>query len=292
MRITDFAAAGTTDWTPALNAVTTLMLTNHNDRVLYVPGDIDYSFKSRPNPIPVGLMIVGEQPMECNGWGAALVADYDEPNPEAGFLTWQGGVPFHGVGGGLKNIQITRGQGKTGGTAVKVLAQNADNRAGQMDFTKVYIGSGGGAPGIWDYGLLIDGTTVTNPGAMGVRKIEAYSLEVTNTRLAAVELRNTVHVAMTSLIVVQGPGCSYPAVVRLTGGPATDQQSQSVHLKAVGIWGTLALDYVKNFTVDGFVNTLSVTPNAYWGLVTANITNPVPTIPAARKILIVAPPNP
>ncbi len=86
------------------------------------------------------------------------------------------GQAARGTGGGLKNITILKGDGYSGGDAIKLYATSINNRPGEMVFDNVLIYGTG--TGLWTRGFHLDGTDADVPGGRGVRSVHLRKVRV------------------------------------------------------------------------------------------------------------------
>lgn len=209
-------------------------------------------FAAAPNPITAGIRIMGN----ANKNGTWLIADYNEPMPENGFLTWNGSFPAAGGGGGggLQSLHISKGSGKTGGTAIKIAGIDSGHRSGFMAFDDLYINSAFGAPGYWDHNLIADGSCCTAKGSNGVRDIVLTNFQFGQSQPQiegeSVIIRNVVHMYMSNglIFTAQRGG------IHVTGvGTADEDTSHDILVSNVNIEGSLILDNVEGATFDGWL---------------------------------------
>ena len=109
-------------------------------------------------------------------------------------LLWNGDDAFHGTGGALKNINICKKDGFTGGDAIKLLAISDSERPGEHLFDNVLVLGEGAAT--WARAWHVDGTACTTAGSKGVRNIYFRKCRAADTTQAnqSVYLNQAVHV--------------------------------------------------------------------------------------------------
>ena len=130
-----------TDNTPALNAaIYTLVPVGvptlaPRSPQLYFPAGL-YLFKSQPNPITGGLVLVGDGASSNHtGCGTQLLVDYNAASDTEPFLRWDGSV--QSIGGGARHMYIFTT--RTGGIALNPYAISNGTRPGEMYFEDVWV---------------------------------------------------------------------------------------------------------------------------------------------------------
>jgi hypothetical protein len=205
-----------------------------------------------PNPITAGIRILGNG----NRNGTWLIADYNEPKPDNGFLTWNGSFSSAGGGGGggLQHLHISKGSGKTGGTAIKIEGIDGAHRSAFMTFDDLYINSAFGASGYWDHNLIADGSCCTTKSSNGVRDIILTNFHFGQSQPQvegeSILVRNVVHMYISNglIFTAQHGG------IHVTGIDAADEHSShDILISNVNIEGSLILDNVEGATFDGWL---------------------------------------
>lgn len=209
-------------------------------------------FATAPSPITAGIRIVGSD----NRNGTWLVADYNESKPDNGFLTWNGAFSAAGggIGGGLDHLHISKGSGKTGGTAIKVEGIDSAHRSGFMTFNDLYINSAFGSPGYWDHHFVADGSCCTDKGSNGVRDIILTNFHFGQSQPQAegesILLRNVVHAYISNGLIFT----SQRGGIHVTGMDSADEHSShDILISNVNIEGSLILDDTEGVTFEGWL---------------------------------------
>lgn len=256
---------GKTDETYGFHAAV-LAASAQSHTLAFPPGT--YRFARRPDPIPVGLRLAGAGSCGSTpGAGTYLVADYDEPDPEAGFLTWDGSHPagYRGTGGGITDIALYKAAGCSGGTALKFTGSDDNHRAGYSFLSNIIITG----KGIWDIGLMVDGSLLTTPGGRGVRTTHVQNLNVARVIRpgASVLLRGATHFYwFGGQIMPVGVGNRTGLLVE--GRPGENHQSSNIHIMGVNVLEDLTFDYADTFLFFGRVGRdLTITRNCNTGMV-------------------------
>lgn len=126
--------------------------------------------------LPRGVVIRGKSGAQGSTPGQGCTITHNSNNS---LFTWDGtGGSAIGTGGGVRDILITKGDGYSGGTAIKFLATSDSQRPGEMVIDNVLI-SGAGA-GQWAIGFHADGTAANTAGTRGVRSIHFRKFRVAN----------------------------------------------------------------------------------------------------------------
>jgi len=209
-------------------------------------------FAAAPKPIPAGVKIVGNQ----NRNGTWLIADYNETNPNAGFLTWDGSfrTAGSGNGGGLESLHISKGSGKTGGSAIKLAGTDDAHRVGFMVFNDLYINSAFGAPGYWHRDFFIDGSCCTTQGSNGVRDVVLTNFHFGQSQPpdegGTILVLNGVHVYMSNGLVFT----SQRGGIHITGLDNSDNRSShDVLMSNVNIEGSLIVEKAQGVSYSGWL---------------------------------------
>jgi hypothetical protein len=249
---------GKTDDTLAFNALVAAAISDKGpsqapvelNTIVLPPGKC--RFGSSPKPIPAGVKIVGNQ----NRNGTWLIADYNETDPKNGFLTWDGS--FHaaggGGGGGLDSVHISKGSGKTGGTAIKLAGIDDNHRASFMVFNDLYVNSAFGAPGYWHRNLFIDGSCCTTMGSNGVRDIIFTNFHFGQSQPpdegGSILVENGVHVYLSNGLVFT----AQRGGIHVTGLDNSDNRSShDILISNVNIEGSLIIDKAQGVTYTGWL---------------------------------------
>jgi hypothetical protein len=230
-------------------------------QTLQLPGG-KCRFASAPKFIPAGIKILGN----ANRNGTWLIADYNEVAPQNGFLTWDGSFRAmgSGLGGGLQHVHISKGSGKTGGTAIKLVGSDDNHRAGFMLFEDIFINSVFGAAGFWHHHFIIDGSCCTTNGSNGVRDIILNDFHFGQSEPPqtgdSILIRNAVHVYLSNGLIFTSP----KGGIHVTGVDAAENRSShDVLISNVNIEGSLTFENVKGATYNGWLaGKLVTTPTA------------------------------
>jgi hypothetical protein len=229
------------DTTPALDAAVAAAMPKAES--VFIPAGW-HLFNTRPKPIGGGVTIRGESGWTSAHTGTCLVARYNEPDNEAGFLTWDGtdARGYKGTGGGVRDLTIYKYGDFKGGCAIVVKPENStDHRSGMWNLENVAVISENG--GLWDRIVLMDGSNIPKGylGGMGVRCCTIKSLFASGANVCNVEFRNAVHVDWFGGQVQQGPApVATRASVKITG-----VDTQDVKIVGVSIYGLLHLEHCK-----------------------------------------------
>lgn len=225
-----------------------------------------YRFARRPDPIPVGLRLAGAGSCGSTpGMGTYLVADYDETDREAGFLTWDGSHPsgFRGTGGGIIDVVLYKAGDRSGGAALKFTGADDTHRAGYSFLSNLLVTG----KGTWDSGLLVDGSHLTTPGGLGVRTIHVQNLNVARTTRpgASVLLRGATHFYWFGGQIMP-VGVANRTGLLVTGSP--NCESSNLHIMGVNVLEDLTFDHANTFLFFGRVGRdLTITKYCNAGMV-------------------------
>jgi hypothetical protein len=249
---------GKTDDTAAFNALITAAVTDKGPaaapvelQTIQLPAG-KCLFTSAPKPIPAGIKILGN----ANRSGTWLIADYNETAPENGFLTWNGSFPAlgSGAGGGLEHVHISKGSGRTGGTAIKLMGGDDAHRASFMIFNDLYVNSSFGAPGFWHHHFVADGACCTTKGSNGVRDIVLNNFHFGQSQPPqegdSILIRNAVHFYVSNGLIFTSP----KGGIHVTGVDAAENHaSHDVLISNVNIEGSLILENVVGAIYSGWL---------------------------------------
>lgn len=235
------------DTTPALDRAVADAL-EHAQSIWFPAGW--YLFHTRPKSIGGGVTIRGESGLTTAHTGTCLVVRYNEPDPEGGFLTWDGSDArgFKGTGGGIRDLTIYKYGNFRGGCAVVVKPANHTTfRSGMWTMRDVAVISENG--GLWDRILLVDGSNIPPqyPAGMGARVITLDNFFASGAAVCNVEFRNAVHVSwQTGQVQQASANTPSQACLKVTGA-----DTQDVYLIGVSVYGQLHLEHCKYVNFDG-----------------------------------------
>lgn len=220
-------------WTPAFNQALVDAAAS-TSRTIYFPYDItdnngNYSFGAKPNAVPVGIKLMGENPRQF------LIRDYAPSGTVEtaanAFLVFDGSGytsnPDWNKGEGMINLGIGAGNGTTGGIALMILGTSATNRGGYAWWQNVVISFGPSSNGTWRNGLIVDGSAVTTAGSQGCRDHQFLGLYIFRCTGDSAIFRNNVHLHIHGMTVSDGgAGNPNPRVLVTGGGSATSNSTQ------------------------------------------------------------------
>lgn len=233
------------DATPALDKAVAAAL--ELGQTVYIPAGT-WNFLTKPKPIGGGVTIRGESGLTTAHTGTCLFVRYSDPEPESGFLVWDGTDPgpsgkgYRGTGGGIRDLSIYKyGRNVIGGCAVVVKpANNTNHRSGMWTGQNVSIISENG--GLWDRIFLADGSNIPpghgGGGDVGVRTVTLGNFFTSGASVCNCEFRNAVHVDWFGGQVQKGP-VTTPAHAGLKVSGA---DSQDINLFGVSVYGQLVLE--------------------------------------------------
>lgn len=141
--------------------------------------------------LPTGVPVIGDGCVGSNkGDGSWIELATPDGDPSA-LINYTGAYQYRGSGGLLRDLSISRVQGRSGGTAIRMTAAAADKRVAwpTIDRVKVYSGTDAGH---FDNGLVVDGSAVQLPGGAGVRDLTINNLSVQGCKVA-VDLKYAVN---------------------------------------------------------------------------------------------------
>jgi hypothetical protein len=253
-------------------------------RSVYFPCGV-FRFARKPASLETGVRLSGCGSVGSNDqYGSNLIVDYDENQPEEGFLTWDGsfgkaaGKCCAGTGGGIDHLVIVKAAHRHGGTAIKVTGSEDNYRAGFFNINGVIVHANG--DGSWAHDLVIDGTCCKTPNSQGVRDIHITDFFAAQavSGAEAVLFRNATQVFWQGGIIF--PAKAAPSSgLTITGLPETPYlNSTNIFISDVYMAGDMVIDYARNITYSGFIGAdLKITPAArmVWitGLVGGKIDN-------------------
>jgi hypothetical protein len=250
---------GTTDNTAALNAaVVTADSGAFNVPVYFTNGN--YFFNSAPACFADSTSIMGTPNK------VALTANYTEATDTNGFLCWDGHAGIGGGGHGkLYGVQIVKGNGFSGGTAIKLTTTGGGactTRAGFINIEEVITNAGTpSTTSFWHHLFLADGTGCVVASSPGIRDIvfnQVYlagakpSVAATYTNYAVV-FWQMVHV-YTSALLIYGPVVDVNASILISGSGAGVNASQNVYISTNEVVGAVAFDQCNNCSFAGTAN--------------------------------------
>lgn len=163
------------------------------------------------------------------------------------------GDPYRATGGKIERVRIVRKS--SGGTAIKITALSAAERPGETIIRDVLTCGlsdlQGGNPDNWDTGLLIDGGTLLDVGAAGVRRVRIEHFRAASCLSDSIVFRNVTHLSGDDIQIDQGtaPGRVPTMIV---------ENSRHVQLAGLNIFGELQIRGSANVRIDGYVQTLRV----------------------------------
>jgi hypothetical protein len=229
---------GQTDTTPAWNAAIAAA-TKQARMIRFGPGV--YRFATQPNPVPTGIPVQGDGSVGSTpGYGTMLQCDYNIADPMVGFFTLDGSYApgFAGTGGGFRDLFIEHSAGTSGGCMVKLTGADNNHRAGCVLLFNVgqsVTGSGG----MFNKGLVVDGTNMITPGGAGVRTIWIQNCNISccSDPDSNIWLWNAVHVHATNVHCYPGPGLCGVTISGPVGSPSTN-----VFFSSSNIDGNLTID--------------------------------------------------
>lgn len=201
-----------------------------------------------PSVIDVGngVSFIGEGPLGTDNRGPILVCKED------GFLFNASEDVYNGTGGSLQNLKLFRKLGYSGFTAVKLTATGSDRRCGEtlLDHLLIYGGNSGSNRNTWDYGIVVDGSMLTTPGAAGIRTTTMRDIRIADCKEAAVLLNNAVHCKIFGLQL--DPGMVPKIKMIINGG-------QNITANGLIINGNVEINGGKTIQLSGYVDTLILT---------------------------------
>jgi hypothetical protein len=205
----------------------------------------------------IGVPILGA----TFGFGVHIFVDYTEGVAENAAILFDGaGAATNGNGCAVRDLIIWKAITRVGGTAIKFTGSSTALRAGFPMVDNVRITG----DGTWSHGIVVDGTAMTGAGTQGLRDCTLRNTWVFNTTVAdkSIWVKNGAQFSMIGGGIVDGLGAN--SGMTITGAAGATSTSQNVSGAGVYIGGTLTLDYVNNFALEGFVvgGAVSITANA------------------------------
>lgn len=219
--------------------------------------------------------------IQGNGWNGT-----DKTGPALLFmpgstdgLVLGGGDPYRATGGRIERVRIVR-KG-SGGTAIKITALSAAERPGEMIIRDVLTCGlsdlQGGNPDNWDTGLLIDGGTLLEVGAAGVRRVRIEHFRAASCLGDSIVLRNVTHLSGDDIQIDQGTANRVPAMIV--------ENSRHVQLSHLNLFGELQVRGSTNVRIDGYVQTLRIDAKCQ-GIHVTGIVGAVHVEPGAGVVLL------
>jgi len=180
-------------------------------------------------------------------------------------FVWDGsGEEYAGTGGGLRNVLITKAPSFAGGTAIRLVSTRDDHRPGEMLFENVlaYGERSGGQQGLWDHGLIIDGSASDVAGARGVRSTRWFGCRFAGCRVPqqTMVLRQATHAYFVACAVDESSGQS--------PGLWLEGHNDDIHFTAMALGGALTIapnnqrNSLRNFTYSGKIGAAFVNQDA------------------------------
>ena len=236
---------------------------------IYFPCGV-FRFARKPASLATGIRLSGCGSVGSNDqYGSNLIVDYDETQPEAGFLTWDGsfgkveGKCCAGTGGGIDHLVIVKAAHRHGGTAIKVTGSEDNYRAGFFNINDVIVHANG--DGSWAHDLVLDGSCCKTPNSQGVRDIHISDFFAAQaiSGAEAVLFKNASQVFWHGGIVFPAKAASSSGLT-ITGLPETPYlNSTNIFISDVYMAGDMVIDNARNVTFSGFVGgDLKISPAA------------------------------
>lgn len=203
-----------------------------------------------PEPIIVGngTCFQGEGPIGNDSRGPTLSFEKD------GFIFNGDEDVYNGTGGSVQNLKVFKKLGFTGGTAITLTATGPDRRCGETRLRDLLIygsGNGSGQRGIWDNGIVVDGSMLTTSGSAGIRTVLIENVRISDCAKSAVNLWNVVHCKIVGLQLDPGQAVSK---MEMVGG-------QNIIASHLIINGTLTVSGGKMIELSGYIDTLVINGN-------------------------------
>lgn len=193
-----------------------------------------------------GVSIIGEGPVGTDDRGPILIFEKD------GILFNGSEDQYNGTGGCVKNLKLFKKINNNGGTAIKLSATGPDRRCGETSLERllIYGGNGGAVAGLWDYGIVVDGSMLTTPGAAGIRTTYIRDVRIAECREVGLWLKNAVHCKISGLQL--DPGRAKSIKMKIDGG-------QNILADNLIINGNCEINGGKTIQLSGYIDTLILT---------------------------------
>jgi hypothetical protein len=246
MTIEDFggkANDSSFDNTAAFNRALTFCQANGYN-ILRFPGASSlWYFKTKPNPIPFGLYLEGENP---RAW---LVRSYTAGSSTEAFMQWTGSAGSGGdvvKGGGMRRVGLLADTGTTLGIAIDILGTTTVFRPGYMGFDDVVV-TGNGQ---WDFGFRMNGQGITTSGSQGQRDVFIRGMLIFRCNNTYIQLSNAVHVYGFGIGCFDG-GLGGTPLINITGGGSSTTNSNDIYLLGLEHEGNLTVQQCLNVHLQG-----------------------------------------
>lgn len=254
---TSFAVGG--DWALALNQALS-EIEGTDTRTIYFPYDItddsgNYSFKSKPNAIGVGVTLLGNNPRQF------LKRDYTPAGNTIAaanaMLVWDGSGyvdnPNANKGGGLQNLGLYAGDGTAGGIAMMITGANTNSRPGYTR-SQDFVITGGGT---WVHGLIEDGSAVTTSGSQGMRDNRFDNCYLFRCTGDAARFINSVHLKVNGITLADGGAGNANPRILITGSGTTLGNSTQGTLVNLDVEGTVRFENCSRMVAVGYADKVS-----------------------------------
>lgn len=207
----------------------------------------------------------------------------DETGPMILFNGKDGGIyagagdPFRATGSLVGGVRVVRVG--SGGCAVSFVARNPAERPGEIVIRDVLTCGlsdlrGGQPTDNWDTGLLIDGGTLLEPGAAGIRRVRIDNFRAASCLAESIILRNVTHVTGTGIQIDKGTANRVPVMLV--------ENSRHVDL-TVNIFGELHVRGCEIVNIRGYVQTLYIDKKCRNVTVSGTVDRLVPE-PGAKSV--------
>lgn len=182
----------------------------------------------------------------------------DETGPMILFNGRDGGIycgsgdHFRATGSVVDRVRVVRVG--SGGVAASFTAKSAAERPGEIVIRDVLTCGlsdlrGGQPKDNWDTGLLIDGGTLLEPGAAGIRRIRIDNFRAASCLAESIILRNVTHVTALHTEVEAGNSGRVPNVIV--------ENSRHLDLR-LNVFGEVHLRGCNVVVIDGYIQTLRI----------------------------------
>lgn len=203
-----------------------------------------------PYSVYNGVNIIGGGPLCTSGRGTNVVFKGKDVN---GFIFGTNGDPYQQTGGGLYDCHVIK-EGESGGSGVSLLAPSWEMRCGEtcLDGLQIFGRNGG----VWDKGIFIDGSLITQKGAQGVRRTIIGGMRGVRVHGAgyALHTKNAVHLCVSNFQSDPGP-TKGGAKVLIEGG-------QNPLFNNLIINGEFEMNGVVNLSISSsFIDTIIISGN-------------------------------